>query len=136
MRRETKVMARFLIVGGSSTLLDYVIYWGLGLCINYNIAKTISMLCSCVYSFVLNKLFTFQDKRRVSGRHIFRYLISQAVNIGINVSINAVVYGMTGKRILGMLFATAGAMIVNYLLQRFFVFEITEGQEKTGGKCR
>lgn len=129
-------MARFLLVGGSSTLLDYIIYWGLGLCINYNIAKTISMLCSCVYSFILNKFFTFKDKRRVVGRHIFRYVISQTVNIGINVSVNAVVYRTTGDRIVGMLCATAGAMIVNYLLQRFFVFEITEAQEKTGGKCR
>lgn len=126
MKRETKTIAKFLVVGGSSTLLDYVIYWILSMFIHFNLAKTLSMFCSCVYSFFLNKMFTFQDKRKLSGGHVLRYIVSQAVNIGINVSINALVYGNTGIRILGMVSATAGAMIVNFLLQRFFVFQTTE----------
>ena len=126
MKRETKSIAKFLVVGGSSTLLDYVIYWTLCMFIHFNLAKTLSMFCSCVYSFFLNKMFTFQDKRKLSGGHVLRYIVSQAVNIGINVSINALVYGTTGIRILGMVSATAGAMIVNFLLQRFFVFQTTE----------
>lgn len=126
MKRETKTIAKFLVVGGSSTLLDYVIYWILSMFIHFNLAKTLSMFCSCVYSFFLNKMFTFQDKRKLSGGHVLCYIVSQAVNIGINVSINALVYGTTGIRILGMVSATAGAMIVNFLLQRFFVFQTTE----------
>lgn len=126
MKRETKTIAKFLVVGGSSTLLDYVIYWILSMFIHFNLAKTLSMFCSCVYSFFLNKMFTFQDRRKLSGGHVLRYIVSQAVNIGINVSINALVYGTTGIRILGMVSATVGAMIVNFLLQRFFVFQTTE----------
>ena len=126
MKRETKTIAKFLVVGGSSTLLDYVIYWILSMFIHFNLAKTLSMFCSCVYSFFLNKMFTFQDKRKLSGAHLLRYIFSQPVNIGINVSINALLYGTTAIRILGMVSATAGAMIVNFLLQRFFVFQTTE----------
>lgn len=126
MKGEKKVIAKFLVVGGSSTLLDYVIYWILSTVINFNIAKGISMVCSCVYSFLLNKIFTFQDKQKISVGHIVRYLVSQAVNIGINVSLNAVIYGMTNIKILGMVCATCGAMVVNFLLQRFFVFNREE----------
>lgn len=126
MKRETKTIAKFLVVGGSSTLLDYVIYWILSMFINFNLAKTLSMFCSCVYSFFLNKMFTFQDRRKLSGGHVLRYVVSQAVNIGINVSINALIYQITGRKLLGMVSATAGAMIVNFLLQRFFVFQSTE----------
>ena len=126
MKHETKTIAKFLVVGGSSTLLDYVIYWILSMVINFNLAKTLSMFCSCVYSFFLNKMFTFQDKRKISGGHVLRYVVSQAVNIGINVSMNALVYQTTGRKLLGMVSATACAMIVNFLLQRFFVFQSTE----------
>ena len=128
-KKETRVIFRFLLVGGSSTLLDYVIYWLLSSVINYNIAKCVSMTFSCVYSFFLNKNFTFGDSRSVSVGHIVRFVLSQFVNIGVNVSVNALVYGATQIKILGMVCATAIAMIVNFLLQRFFVFNREKEQE-------
>lgn len=123
---EAHRILRFLFVGGTSTLLDYGIYLLVSRRVNFNLAKALSMVCSCVYSFFLNKSFTFQDKRRTSVGHVARYLISQAINIGINVAVNALVYGWTDWKLLGMLCATGSAMIVNFLLQRFFVFGTNE----------
>lgn len=119
---EKRVFARFLVVGASSTLLDYVIYWLLSAGINFNLAKAISMLCSCSYSFFLNKTFTFHDKQKTSVGHVARYAVSQAVNIGTNVGVNALVYNLTGVKAVGMVCATGVAMVVNFLLQRCLVF--------------
>lgn len=113
---------RFLVAGGSSTILDYVIYWILSMNINYNLAKGISMACSCFYSYLLNKSFTFKDNSRTTARHIVRYLVSQIINISINIGINGVVYRASANKLLGMLCATAIAMIANYMLQKYFVF--------------
>lgn len=131
---ELHRILRFLLVGGSSTLLDYGIYGLLSMTINFNLAKLLSMVCSCVYSFFLNKSFTFQDKGKISPRHVIRYFISQLINIGINVAVNALVYGWTGKKLLGMLFATGSAMTVNFLLQRFMVFSVQEKIELRNGE--
>lgn len=125
-KNEKRVFIKFLLVGGSSTLLDYVIYWILSTRINFNIAKAISMICSCGYSFFLNKTFTFRDKQKTSVGHIVRYAFSQAVNIGTNVGVNALVYNITEIKLVGMICATGVAMVVNFLLQRFLVFNREE----------
>lgn len=130
MQREKRVFIRFLLVGGSSTLLDYVLYWLLSARIHFNIAKCISMVCSCVYSFFLNKMFTFQDRRKTSISHVGKYIFSQCINIGTNVLVNAVIYELTEIKLLGMVCATGVAMIVNFLLQRFLVFNSEEEKAK------
>lgn len=122
MQGEKRTFLRFLLAGGSATIVDYLIYWLLSIKIHFNIAKGISMCVSCIYSFFLNKRFTFQDKRKVSFGHVGRYLLSQIANIGTNISINALVYGWTDSKFFGMICATGAAMIVNFLLQRFLVF--------------
>ena len=128
MKKVIKTLAnneavRFLLVGGTSTLLDYVIYWPLSIAINYNIAKSLSMLCSCIYSYLLNKTFTFQYGWKNSSAIIARYIISQAVNIAVNTSINAVIFRFSGSKLLGMICATCGATAVNFILQKNFVFK-------------
>lgn len=130
MQSGKSVFARFLVVGGSSTLLDYVLYWLLSTRNHYNIAKCISMVCACIYSFFLNKTFTFQDRRKTSVGHIGKYIFSQLVNVGTNVIVNALVYEVTGFKILGMVCATGVAMIINFLLQRFFVFNHEDKKEE------
>ena len=114
---------RFLLVGGTSTLLDYIIYWPLSIVINYNIAKSLSMLCSCVYSYLMNKTFTFKYGCKNSSATIVRYVISQAVNIAVNTSINAVIFSFSGSKLLGIICATCGATAVNFILQKNFVFK-------------
>lgn len=114
---------RFLIVGGSATLLDYIIYWFLSDVINFNVAKGISMLCSSIYSYFLNKHFTFRAKQRSSVQEVAKYIFAQLINIGTNVGINYLLFTATDIKLLSMVFATGVAMIVNYILQKLFVFK-------------
>lgn len=113
---------RFLIVGGSSTILDFIVYWFLSREINYNTAKAVSMSCSCFYSYILNKSYTFQDNKKTTMGYIARYTACQIINICVNTGINSLVYKASGNKSAGMLCAAATAMTANYLLQKYFVF--------------
>jgi len=115
---------RFLLVGGSSTLIDYYIY----LTLNNNyvhviVAKAISMCIACTYSFFLNKMFTFRDEKKVHASQVAKYVMSQGVNIAVNVTVNTVLFYVTGRRLVAFVLATGIAMIVNFLLQKFIVFK-------------
>lgn len=63
-----KSLYRFVLTGGSSTLIDFIIYYFMSNYIDISIAKCISMLCSSVYSYYLNKRWTFENDKKVLPR--------------------------------------------------------------------
>ena len=65
MFQKYKSQARFLVVGGSSTLLDFIIYMLLSTKLNITISKFISMTVSSIYSFLINKNWTFNNKNKI-----------------------------------------------------------------------
>lgn len=121
---------RFLLVGGASTTLDFVIYTVLGRWIPATPAKLISMLCSTLLAFFINKNWTFQNKEQGLLVSLGKYYLAQAANIATNVTVNAVLLRLTDRRVLAFVGATGVAMCVNYLLQRLFVFR----RKDIGGK--
>lgn len=90
--------------------------------IDFNIAKGISMTCSCICSYFMNKLFTFRQKEKTSKIMALKYIATQIINIGINIGSNRLIYLATGMKALGMICATGIACIINYFLQKFLVF--------------
>ena len=123
-RIGTTEFARFIVVGGSSTAIDFTLYMLLSYAVlSPSPAKFISMCCACTFSFFLNRQWTFRDQRRISAAQVLRYAAVQAVNIAVNVGTNALVLWATeGAKIFAFLVATGVAMIVNFLLQKFLVF--------------
>ncbi len=113
---------RFIIVGGTATLIDYIIYWFLSMEVNINIAKGISITCSCIYSYFMNKLFTFRRKEKSSKNLLLKYIGTQIINIGINTGSNMLLYQALGSKVIGMVCATGVASVTNYFMQKFFVF--------------
>lgn len=118
-----KRVIRFLIVGGISTCIDFLIYYSLNRFIDISISKLISMICACSFSFVLNRTWTFSFKGKRILIQILKYIFVQMINISVNVSINYFTFKFTGIKLLAFVFATAVAMVVNYLLQKIFVFK-------------
>lgn len=119
---QNKSFFRFCIVGGISTLLDLSVYLLLVDRIGAIFAKTISMSFSMVLSFGLNKVWSFSAKNSKDRTEILRYMISQLINLLTNVSINYIMLKISGIKLLAFVVATGLAMMVNYILQRFFVF--------------
>lgn len=116
-------VARFLVVGGSSTLLDFILYRGL-LKLDFGtiLAKTCSMLMAMLLSFFLNRGWSFRKVNRHHETQILRYIACQAVNLCVNVSVNYCLVTLTHNIYIGYVLATGIAMIANFLLQRFWVF--------------
>ena len=117
-----KSMLKFLIVGGGCTCIDYLIYMVLVDDLGAFWGKGISMGCSMIVNYLLNKFWSFGAKRTKSGKEIVRYVISQMVNITVNMSINIIILKALNQKTISFLCATGVAMVVNYILQRFWVF--------------
>ena len=81
MFQKYKSQARFLVVGGSSTLLDFIIYMLLSTKLNITISKFISMTISSIYSFLINKNWTFNNKNKITFILTFKYILCVFINI-------------------------------------------------------
>lgn len=114
---------RFVLIGGSATILDFIIYMIISNYIDISISKVISTGLASVYSFILNKKWTFSDKRNFSLSILFKYIVTQIINILVNTIINTLVFRATALKILSFVIATSISMMVNYLLQKIFVFK-------------
>ena len=121
-----KKIIRFLVTGGISTSIDFIIYMIVSNYININIAKIISMTIASVYGFFANKKWTFSNKEKTNLNQISKYIFGQVVNITVNTTTNYIVFELTGIKILSFIIATGVAMIVNYLFQNYIVFKEEE----------
>ena len=121
--QKYKSQARFLVVGGSSTLLDFIIYMLLSTKLNITISKFISMTVSSIYSFLINKNWTFENGEKINKTMIIKYIGAQLLNIFVNTSINTIIYTLTNNKLVSFVIATATAMIVNYFSQKIIVFK-------------
>lgn len=123
MVQKYKSQARFLVVGGSSTLLDFIIYMLLSTKLNITISKFISMTISSIYSFLINKNWTFNNKNKITFILTFKYILCVFINIFVNTTSNTLIFNLTNNKIISFLFATGIAMIVNYTIQKKIVFK-------------
>lgn len=113
---------KFLVSGGSSTLIDFIIYMVVSSKLNVKISKFISMLIASIYSFVINKKWTFNNSDNISFDMIIKYIVCQILNILINTYSNSYIYELTNHKIISFIFATGIAMIFNFLFQNYVVF--------------
>ena len=123
MFQKYKSQARFLVVGGSSTLLDFIKYILLTTNLNITISKFMSMTVSSIYSFLINKNWTFNNKNKITFILTFKYILCVFINIFVNTTSNTLIFNLTNNKIISFLFATGIAMIVNYTIQKKIVFK-------------
>ena len=126
--KEVKTICRFLFSGGVSTGIDFIIYMFLYGKLDPRIAKLISSGFALICSFFINRRWTFRYEKYMDFGIILKFIISQIVNIGTNTVVNYLVLLATSNVILSFIFATGCGMIINYLLQRFWVFVNERGR--------
>lgn len=117
-----KSILKFVVVGGCCTLIDFIIYMVIVDHVGVVLSKGISMGCSMIVNYFLNKFWSFSVKETKTGIELVKYSVAQVINITVNVLVNAAVLKLFGIKILAFILATGIAMVVNYLLQRFWVF--------------
>lgn len=123
-----KNITRFLVVGGTSTFIDFLIYMLLSMHLPIFVSKLISICIFSAFNFLMNKKWTFENQERTHFFMIAKYIFAQCINIGTNVTMNQIVFEICGSKIWAYIMATGCAMCVNYLLQRLFVFRRAEGK--------
>lgn len=115
--------ARFVLVGGFTTLLNYAIFAGLFfLGINYVAASGTGYLLGLAVGFVLFKKYTFQSKGKWKDEAL-KQLVVYLFSLGLNL---ATLYSLVHFASIYPLFANIIAIgvstITNFLGMRFFVF--------------
>lgn len=127
-------LLRFLLIGGTATSIDLILYLLLGLWISVSLSKFLSMSCSCVFSFFMNRRWTFRNKEKITVWQVSKYVTVQLVNIGVNIGVNALVlYSLKAPKLVAFMVATGTAMVVNFLLQKFLVFRTKPGGDQEIG---
>ena len=94
----------------------------------YNVYKIISMLIASVFSYMLNKTWTFGNNDRNHKLYIWKYYVAFVINVAVNTLINTLIYNKTKQKLIALIIATGCATIVNFTLQKVWVFKKGENE--------
>ncbi len=129
---------RFAIVGGANTALDFaLLFLFTNIGINKFVANYLSTGISLIFSFFVNKSFTFKNKSENAKKQFVLFLVVtiaglwllQPLIIWITTSILDVYISNENITLfIAKLIATVGSLIWNYLLYSRLVFK--DGGEK------
>lgn len=126
IRRELQI---FLVVGALTVLIDLTVYKSLLLYFEFTVslAKGCGFLSGTLFSYVANRLWTFQNKVFVSGS-LYRFLPLYFFTLVINIAVNSLVFTAFSDILLidyvAFIVATACSTVLNFLGMKFFVFRI------------
>lgn len=118
-------LARFVVVGGFSALVDYGVYQALlGVGLDPSAAKAVSFGCGTTTAYLLNRRFTF---RAAGGTGRFAaflalYAVSFAVNVGVNALMLGVLPALPLRVTLAWVLAQGTATTINFVMLRAVVF--------------
>jgi len=116
-------MIRFGIVGVANTIIGYGTYLILvAFGINVQLAMAGNWVIGSIFSFFLNKYWTFGQKTNDLGS-IIRFIIVCTLAMLLNIALVTVAVNFLGmeKRI-GGLVSMLFVIIINFLGQKFFAF--------------
>lgn len=116
-------LIRFGMSGCLSTGIDFIIYMLLGrIGVLLEFAKFLSVFTAATISFFINRKWTFRFQHKTDWKLIGRYVITQLANVTANTTGNAVALYMLGNVYVAFVFATGCGFVVNFTLQKYFVF--------------
>ncbi|WDM21574.1 GtrA family protein [Paenibacillus polymyxa] len=118
-----KQALKFVIVGSIAVIVDSVMYYFLSKLIWVELAKGLSFLCGMFFSYILNKWWTFSQKKR-SFKVIFKFLVLYVSSLVLNVLINGIVLSFTKSYLVAFFTATLFCTFLNFIGQRWWVYKI------------
>ena len=122
-RIKIKEVLRFLVGGGTAVVVDFCIYRLLLLFSwNMDIAKMISFICGAGVGFIINKFWTFERKQFVI-KEVLKYVALYTCTGVISAIVNRCTLSIINIQIIGFLVATGVSTVLNFLGQKYVVFE-------------
>lgn len=117
----------YIIFGGMTTVLNIVLFWGLGLFLDYKTANFFAIVLSILFAYIVNKIFVFKSKTTSTGS-LFKEMLSFFGMRGVTFALDwfGLVFAVetlhwnssVAKIIIQVL-----VIILNYILSKLFVFK-------------
>lgn len=124
---------RFAVVGGANTVLDFAILFILTFAgLDKIVANYISTGASLIFSFFVNKSFTFKHKTGNAKKQFVLFLVITLIGLwviqpiiiwGVTSTLDSVVTNEAINLFIAKLIATVASLIWNYLLYSRIVFK-------------
>ncbi|OKO95431.1 GtrA family protein [Geobacillus proteiniphilus] len=127
-RKEKQTIWRFAVVGVSNTAVDFVIFFLLAaMGVPAAAAQVVSYGVGMANSYIWNRLWTFQVKRKANIGEFLRFLAVNGLSLGASLGVL-----LAAERIMPLWLAKSAAtiagMAVNFIGSRFWVFVEMEGE--------
>ena len=127
--KKNKELLKYIFVGLSTVLIDFLIYKLLIKFIVIYLAKTISFLSGTFFSYQLNRTWTFKSGEKTLSQFI-KYLIIHITSLVLNVFINSLLLNTFSKNYflsyeVSFLIATLTSATYNFLFIKIFIFNNT-----------
>jgi putative flippase GtrA len=147
VKDSQKQVIKYILIGISAVLLDFIVYYALSIQQTpIDTAKVAGFIAGSFYTFFLNKVWTWKDKRKTNFSQLGKFFIIYGVSLLINVSVNKLgisilpdytlsfnlsnsdglelfTYGMKTDKIIAFFFATLGSAFWNFFGQKYWVFK-------------
>lgn len=155
MRVVIKQLTKFFIIGVSAVLVDAVVYYLLSdkMGVDTKIAKSLSFLTGTVYTYFLNKLWTWKYTEKSNKGMVMMFMAVYAISFIFNVVINEwllhvlpdqivelelntldaglnkvqessfKLISVKENKLLAFFVATVVSAVINFLGQKFLVFK-------------
>ena len=134
VNRET---VTYLIFGVLTTLVNYLIYYGLlALGVHYLIANALAWIGGVLFAFFTNKRFVFESRDyspKVFFTELWKFVAARLVTLGVEtVFLKVTVDLLHMSPRLMKLAASVIVVILNYVFSKLFIFrkERSDDQEK------
>lgn len=130
---STQVL-KFALVGVSSTLIDWAIYFLLTRETStfYLFAKSISFIISAINSYYLNRLWTFESTQKNVIQEFAKFLIVSTIGLVTNTLIlKLAVEKFHWSDLTGLALATLVVMFWNFSANKLWVFKVKSSTIKT-----
>lgn len=120
----TKQGFRYLLIGGSSALVELLLFQGLLVMTPFSIAPSnvIAVVCATAYNFLLNRSFTFKSTSNPL-RSLILYLLLFVANTTFSTLFIQWVTDLGGSPVVAKLFTMACIMLWNFVLYRKLIFK-------------
>ncbi len=148
MKVVIKQITKFFIIGVSAVLVDFIIYYMMSdlMGINTDLSKAIGFMVGTVYTYFLNKRWTWKYTERSNKGMVLKFGIVYAVSFVFNILINKYglelipdfninlsltytdgnvqnIFSIKGDKFLAFFFATVMSAVINFIGQKFLVFK-------------
>ena len=116
-------LAKFCVVGASGYVVNLVVYTLLlheGL--HYVLAAMCSFVVACTSNYILNRHWTFRDRRGNAGVQGLQFLIVSLASLGANLLVLRILISLGAGKLVGQAIAIIVVTPLNFLGNRLWSF--------------